>query len=239
MAVSGFGKGCDAEQVRVGRIRTSRRGDTCTDWVQAPATVGVPLSAQGKLILGGWMRARVALLQSRPLRCYRCLAPGHVQERCPCPTDRTRGCFNCGELGHFAENCRNRPHCPPCAERSKRADHRPGGAGCTPVNPRSRPLSSPPPRTRTGGRTKGDAETGAASVPGRAEDGASQGSSLHSPPGKKVRVERPSSPVGEEPLPQRKPRTRSAVSSGASPAPEIVEEAEMDDKTEETVEGQA
>jgi len=35
MAVSGYGGGCDADQVQVGLIRTSRRGDICTVWVQA------------------------------------------------------------------------------------------------------------------------------------------------------------------------------------------------------------
>jgi len=70
-AVSGYGGGCDADQVRVGRIRTSRRGDSCTVWVQAPATVGVPLSEEGRITLGGWVWARVALLKGRPLRCYR------------------------------------------------------------------------------------------------------------------------------------------------------------------------
>jgi len=222
--------------MRVGRIRASRRGDSCTVWVQVSATVGVPLAEEGKITLSGWVRARVALLKGRPLRCFRCLAPGHVQQRCPCPIDRACNCFNCGGPDHIVETCRNRPHCPLCAERRRRADHRPGSANCASVNPRRGPPSPLPSQTRVRGEIR-DTETGAASVPGRAEDGVSQGSSPHSPPGKRVRVERPS--TSEEPLPQCQPRLRVAGPSGASPAPEVVEEVEMGELTGWEVEGEA
>jgi len=33
----------------------------------------------------------------------------------------------------MAAGCRARPHCPPCAERGRKATHRSGGEGCTPV----------------------------------------------------------------------------------------------------------
>jgi len=107
-------------------IRTSRRDDTSTVWVQAPATVGVPLAAEGRIKLGGWVAARVTLLQSRPPRCYRCLAPDYVQQRCPCPTDRARCCFNCRVDGHVAAACRNRPHCSVCESRGRNVNHKAG-----------------------------------------------------------------------------------------------------------------
>jgi len=211
-AISHFSGGCGAEDVRVGTIRTSRDG-LCTVWVQAPATAGVPAAEAGKVYLG-WARARVALLKGRPLRCFRCLAPGHVQQRCPCPVDRAR--------------CRNKPHCPSCQEKGRKADHKPGGASCVPVGPRRGPPSPPPSQIRArGGR--GAPARGAVGVPGRAGDGAtSQGSSPRSPPGKKACVAGPPSP---EPLPQRVPRTRSAGPPRDQPSPEAAEEAEMEDLT--------
>jgi len=141
--VSEHGVGCTAEDVRVGAIRTSRSG-LCTVWVQVPAVAGLPLARKGVMDLG-WSRCRVALLKSRPLKCFRCLAPGHVQQRCPCPVDRSRCCFNCGEPDHAAAVCRNRPHCPTCAERKRRTDHRPGGTDCAPVGPRRD--TRPPPHS--------------------------------------------------------------------------------------------
>jgi len=139
--VSEYGAGCPAEDVRVGAIRTSRDG-LCTVWVQAPAIVGLPLSREDTIDLG-WFRCRVALLNSRPLKCFRCLAPGHVQQRCPCPVDRSRCCYNCGEPDHVAAMCRNRPHCPACAEKKRRVDHRPGSVDCAPIAPR-RDIQPPP-----------------------------------------------------------------------------------------------
>jgi len=149
-AISQYGVGCDALDVRVGEIRSSRDGFS-TVWVQIPAVVGLPIAEEGRLRLG-WATARAVLLKGRPLRCYRCLAPGHVQQRCPCPIDRARCCFNCGESSHAAAYCRIKPHCPSCALRGRRADHKIGGAGCAPVNPRRGPPSPPPPAVSRAGK---------------------------------------------------------------------------------------
>jgi len=110
--------------------------------LQAPAVVGLPLAQEDETVLG-WFRCRVVLLKSRPPQCFKCLAMGHVQQRCPCPTDRARCCFNCGQPGHEVAACRNRPHCPPCAGSGLKAIHRPGGTGYTPVNPRREPSELP------------------------------------------------------------------------------------------------
>jgi len=130
-AISGFAPGCDAEEIRVGTIRESR-GRCGSAWVQAPAIAGVPAAEAGNIKVG-WCTARVDLLKGRPLRCFRCLAPGHAQRRCPCPEDRSRCCFNCGREGHTAAGCRVKPSCPSCREKGRKTSHRIGGVGCTPV----------------------------------------------------------------------------------------------------------
>jgi len=235
--ISGCGGTCRAEDIRVGVIRQSQRGE-CTVWVQAPASVGVPVAAEREITVG-WNKPKVALLKGRPLKCYRCMATGHVQRRCPCPVDRTRCCFNCGEEGHFAAYCRNRPHCPPCAGRRLPANHKPGGASCVPVAP-VRTGPAVPPRTRVRGDrrqcasgagvpgpARQDSLADTEIMPGRAEGGASLGSSPRSPPGKKACVERTEELTPWEPLPQRTPRSRNAGRPGEQSTPEAVEEVEM------------
>jgi len=143
-AISSYGAGCCADDVRVGGFRLTR-GNEYTCWVRAPAVAGVPAAEAGSVQVG-WFTPRVALLKGRPLRCHRCLAAGHVQRRCPSSVDRSRNCYNCGGEGHLAIGCRTRPHCPLCEERGKTASHRPGTQGCPPVPPaRAAGPGQPPP----------------------------------------------------------------------------------------------
>jgi len=163
-------------------------------------------------------------------------------QRCPCPEDRSRRCFNCGEKDHVVAYCRNRPHCPSCKERGLNASHKPGGPSCTPVYPfRPGQQRSQPARTRAKGKDQlrdGDDPGAAGSTPstsrgtgiaaGGREDRAFPGSSPLSPPGKKSCVERPPSP---EPLPQRKSRHQRNVSpaqSHQSGTEDIEDSTEMD-----------
>jgi len=217
-AVSEFGAGFCADDIRVGRIRRGRDG-LGTAWVQAPAVVGVP-AAEAKKIRIGWTDARVTLLKGRPIRCFRCLAPGHVQRRCP--RDRSRCCYNCGGEGHFAVTCCARPHCVECAEKGREASHRMGTPGvCPMVKPLWQPIPLPAHATnagsggtderRTGGvvvDTGGDPPADTMVVPRRTGEGdASQGSSPLSPPAKKARAAAvPLTSREEEPKPQRQPR---------------------------------
>jgi len=251
-----FADDCAADEVRMGAIRSTRDG-LFTAWVQVPASAGVPLAERGRLELG-WGSARMALLKGMPLRCFKCLAPGHVQQRCPCPEDRARCCYNCGQSGHVVAACKNRPHCPSCAERGLKAGHKPGGVGCTPVNLRREPTCPSPPRPRGGGGNTARSGVGSAGVPvsarssadteimpGRAEDGASLGSSPLSPPGKRACVGR-SSPQPEhtgrdDPKPRREPCQRlDPGPAGTQPAPAVaVEEVEMADAAEGRAEAQA
>jgi len=56
-------------------------------------------------------------------------------------------------------------HCPACAERRRRADHKPGSANCAPVNPR-RDAQPPPSQFRGGEGTR--PRVGGAGVPATA-----------------------------------------------------------------------
>jgi len=64
-AVSEFGAGFCADDIRVGNIWRAKDG-LGTAWVQTPAVVGVP-AAEAKKIHIGWPEARVTLLKGRPL----------------------------------------------------------------------------------------------------------------------------------------------------------------------------
>jgi len=111
-----------------------------TVWVLCPALAACKVAtARGLLI--GWCRARADILPSRPLRCYRCLARGHVQQRCPSNQDRRSLCYRCGIPGHTARVCKSKPHCPVCVVRGLPPDHRAGTDKCPPMQPKAPPSS--------------------------------------------------------------------------------------------------
>ncbi|TGZ54440.1 hypothetical protein DBV15_12725 [Temnothorax longispinosus] len=71
------------------------------------------------------------LLQTRPLRCYRCLDMGHVWALCTSLVDRSGLCYRCGVSGHRASLCpAAAPKCPLCADLGLPVGHRLEGAGC-------------------------------------------------------------------------------------------------------------
>jgi len=125
---------CRAADIMVKAMGRTRGGLMSTS-VRVPIGAALKLAKAGRVLLG-WASARVVLLKSRPLRCFRCLAPGHVQQRCPASSDRGRCCFKCGQEGHTQDKCANQAHCPACEERGLKASHRPGGKGCTPYLPK-------------------------------------------------------------------------------------------------------
>ncbi|KYN35120.1 hypothetical protein ALC56_10546 [Trachymyrmex septentrionalis] len=65
---------------------------------------------------------------------------GHTRANCRSTLDKSSGCFNCGEEGHTAVNCRASSHCPVCAARNLPAGHKAGGEGCIPYNGPVRPI---------------------------------------------------------------------------------------------------
>ncbi|XP_061711723.1 uncharacterized protein LOC133521017 [Cydia pomonella] len=122
------GGGCALEAVSVGRISRTPTG-LGTAWVRCPVAVAKKV-AEGRLLVG-WASANVKLLESRPLRCYRCLLPGHVRKGCTSEIDRSDQCYRCGKSGHLARDCTAAPRCTLCAAASKPADHSAGSSTCT------------------------------------------------------------------------------------------------------------
>ncbi|XP_011687082.1 PREDICTED: uncharacterized protein LOC105449524 [Wasmannia auropunctata] len=138
--VASVGK-CARDQVRLGAMRLARNG-LRTIWLQCPLDAAISLAESGKIRVG-WSTAKVELLKRRPLQCFRCLAVGHVRERCPSDVDRTSNCFNCGEPGHVARECGKPTCCPVCKERGLPSAHRAGADTCPPCPPKREPARSP------------------------------------------------------------------------------------------------
>jgi len=119
--------------IKVGEVRRTQRGMGMV-WVCCPLEAAIKVAECGRLAVG-WSSARVELLKRRPLQCFKCLAVGHVRNRCPSQADRSSACHNCGLDGHVARSCRDPLRCPVCVERSLDAAHRAGSEGCRPVPP--------------------------------------------------------------------------------------------------------
>ncbi|KAL0842498.1 hypothetical protein ABMA28_014592 [Loxostege sticticalis] len=144
-AVSRVG-GCAADSIKVGEIRESWAGNG-TVVVKVPVAAAKKIS-QGRLLVG-WVSCRVQVLETKPMRCYRCMESGHVRQQCPNETDRSEMCYRCGGLGHKARECTAAaPHCPICADLGKPASHKVGSKNCAP--PKRGKASKPVPPRSTG-----------------------------------------------------------------------------------------
>jgi len=73
------------------------------------ATLLLPLEIANKLIGVGWLKIGLVYCRvkagTRRVRCYRCLAFRHEARICTSP-DRGKNCRKCGEVGHYALNCK-------------------------------------------------------------------------------------------------------------------------------------
>ncbi|XP_072949830.1 uncharacterized protein [Epargyreus clarus] len=129
--------GCIATEVRVGEIRR-RPSALGTAWVRCPLTTIRKLAAAKRLLVG-WVSARVEILPSRTLQCFRCLDTGHARHQCTSTKDRSALCYVCGEPGHRASQCgAQSPKCALCADFGLPADHRLGSKRCTPPKRKKR-----------------------------------------------------------------------------------------------------
>ena len=159
-AMAGAG-GCPVADIRVGPIRVTPGGRRSC-WASGPDAAIRRVANAGGLKVG-LVSARVVLLDTRPLQCYRCLEQGHLGYRCTNPANRAGLCFRCGAPDHKAAGCSAaRPRCPLCADLGRPAEHR-MGVGCrsdAPTGEASRReqrggvLPPPDPAPSPGGVTK-------------------------------------------------------------------------------------
>nr|XP_032524318.1 uncharacterized protein LOC116775545 [Danaus plexippus plexippus] len=132
---------CAPEEVKVGEIRRNRgRG---TAWVKCPVEAAKRATTKGARTYVGWTVVRVALLEARQMRCFKCQEVGHTRATCPSEIDRSESCFRCGQPGHTSAQCENAPHCVLCAEKSKPANHSVGSKACGRPTPRQKTPKAP------------------------------------------------------------------------------------------------
>jgi len=99
-AVSKAG-GVDTDAVKIISLRKSF-GGAQTALVSLPQASSRGVISSGRLRVG-WVNCRVRVADPR-VRCFRCLAFGHMSKDCVGP-DRTECCRRCGEAGHKAASC--------------------------------------------------------------------------------------------------------------------------------------
>jgi len=87
---------CLASDVR-GQFRPMQNGSNI--WIQCPLTAAIKFSRKDKVNVG-WSIARVEMMRSQPVQCFKCWHFGHVRNTCNSPADRTRNCFKCGNSNH-------------------------------------------------------------------------------------------------------------------------------------------
>ncbi|XP_029680049.1 uncharacterized protein LOC115245738 [Formica exsecta] len=131
------------------------RNGLFTIWAQCPLKAAIEV-ANKKRIKIGWTLARVDLLESRPVQCFRCWKFGHVRLACTSEMDFGGLCFKCGEPNHLARDCNSPPACKLCSEEGKDPNHRLGSNFCKADNKVS--------KLRTNFNTKGRGSQGGNTV---------------------------------------------------------------------------
>lgn len=116
-------------EVKISARRTTTRGNGIV-WIQCPLEAANNIIK--KKVIIGWSAVYCALLENRPMRCYRCLETGHSRYNCNSEIDRSDRCFNCGETGHVAAVCREKSKCMICQFYGKTEGHKLGGNKCIP-----------------------------------------------------------------------------------------------------------
>ncbi|XP_046978118.1 uncharacterized protein LOC124543840 [Vanessa cardui] len=121
--------GCTTGAIKPGILARHSSG-TGSLWVSCPVAAAKKIVAVGRVRVG-WVSARVLLLESRPLRCYRCLEGGHMGAKCDRGVDRSRLCYRCGQPDHRARECTAADaNCVICSAAGKPAAHAVGAKEC-------------------------------------------------------------------------------------------------------------
>ncbi|XP_067208437.1 uncharacterized protein [Linepithema humile] len=132
-AVAEMGE-CSLTEIKVEDIKTSQipRGPI-TAWVKCPLKAANKIAQGGHIIMDGFFKAQVELLEARPFQCFKCLERGHVRAKCPSTdVDRSDLCYRCGVRGHEARSCTAPANCAVCRDAGLPASHRMGGPLCKP-----------------------------------------------------------------------------------------------------------
>lgn len=121
---------CSIDRIKVGPIRPGP-GGVGSVYAQCPVTAAKLLGKEGRILVG-WSSARVLVLGTRRLRCYRCMEFGHARPGCPSKVDRSNLCFRCGKEGHKAAECEAEARCAVCSDAGCASGHVMGGSKCHP-----------------------------------------------------------------------------------------------------------
>lgn len=120
---------CRSYEIKAGELRRMSENQRSL-WLRLPLAAAKK-AVKGGTIQVGWSRAKIALLEARPLRCYKCLEREHVKGKCPSSQDRSDRCYRCGGIEHTAKECVAPPKCPICTDIGRKADHTLGSQQCT------------------------------------------------------------------------------------------------------------
>jgi len=121
--------GCSADDIRVSLFRSMWDGLSLA-WIKCPLVAAIKLAKSGRLCIG-WSVARIEMMRSRPVQCFKCWHYGHVRNKCESELDRTNHCFKCGNPDHTSYNCRSDPYCVICADLGHATVHRIGSMACS------------------------------------------------------------------------------------------------------------
>lgn len=86
---------CAEKDIKIGSIRPM---SLFSVWAHCPLGAANKITSLKKIRIG-WTLARVDLLESRPVQCFKCWRFGHLRNWCTSKTDFSKLCFRCGEGG--------------------------------------------------------------------------------------------------------------------------------------------
>ncbi|XP_011859523.1 PREDICTED: uncharacterized protein LOC105557009 [Vollenhovia emeryi] len=127
VAAVSTGAQCDSLCIQHRGIQQADRG-AGSMWLRLPLAAAKKVAQVGHLMVG-WSRAKVDLLEVRPMRCFKCLE-GDTRGSCPSKGDRSGRCYRCAGTGHTSRDCQAPQKCPLCVDLGRPAGHTLGAKQC-------------------------------------------------------------------------------------------------------------